>query len=866
MVDLVISHIVDGYSARGITLDDFQVKAMEALAKGRDVFVSAPTGAGKTVVAECAVELALARSTRCIYTAPIKALSNQKFKDLCERYGDEHVGLVTGDTVINRDAPILVVTTEVVRNMLLTRDSGIADIGYVVLDEVHFLGDPFRGPVWEEIILQLPRTARLVSLSATVANIDEFTSWLRSVRGTTEVITSTVRPVPLEQFVATKRSLVPLFDRQGNLAVPNDSPRPDSDRRRRRGDPAGRRRKTLRTVENAKMLPAIHFVFSRKGCDTAVADLLDADVFLTTKDEAKIIRRRLSDVKATMSEADARTIRFGFWAKAFSRGFAAHHAGMFPALKELAEQLMDDGLLKLVYATGTLALGIDMPVRTVIIEDLIKWNGDDFVPLTATEYTQLIGRAGRRGKDTHGNAVVVHTPELDVEYLAHIGSGHVDPLMSAFVPSYNTVVNLLTHLSLDEARAIMGQSFAQYQKNADLGTIEAKLARVERRLTQTSEELEHACERGSVTEYVEVLKEAGRASKSQRKAAKEAYRKEIDESWYNAVTGMLYAFAVDGELDYGIALSVSDKRIRMIDVYGDVFWLHHADLSSQLRDLGFIDLPYGRSVKDPSVREDFADTIHNAIEERLDLGLDEDLRQSWDRYAVRETPVVEAHPVHACADRHLHRAQAAEYSTLLDRRQELVTVRESYDGSVAREFDATVGVLEKLGYLHVKDGRAKLSMGGTLLRGIHSEADALTVMCMSEPVFEDLSPAKFAGVCSALLCDRRFSSFAPRDPQLRFAWGRIEANMDDLVGREYAAGISRTGVPTPGAIDAFTLLASGADLETAVAASKLAVGDLITANRRLIDILGQLVDVGGDSWLGERAYQARELLRRWDWT
>nr|WP_301281017.1 helicase-related protein [Arcanobacterium phocae] len=548
-----------------------------------------------------------------------------------------------------------------------------------------------------------------------------------------------------------------------------------------------------------------------------------------------------------------------------SRGYTAHHAGMFPALKELAEQLMDAGLLKLVYATGTLALGIDMPVRTVVIEDLIKWNGEDFVPLSATEYTQLIGRAGRRGKDTHGNAVVVATPELDVDYLAHIGSGHVDPLVSKFFPSYNTVVNLLSYHSIDEARAIMGRSFAQYQKNADLGEIEAKLARVEARLMSEEHELDGICEYGSVTDYVTVLKAAGRASKAQRRRAKEAYKRDIQDSWNNVVTGMLYAFAVDGDVNYGIALSVSGRRIRIIDVYGDLFWLRQDDLSSQMREIGFIDVPFGRSIRDWRVREDFAVAINAAVEERVDLGLDEDLQKSWDKYAVNATPIVEAHPVHSCPDRAVHQRQAAQYVTLMDRRRELMELRDSYDGSVAREFDATLSVLTKLGYLHVKEGQVRLGPGGALLRGIHSEADALTVMCMSEPIFEQLSPAQFAGICSALLCDRRFSSRAPSNPQLRAAWRRIEANMEDLVSRESAAGIVRTGIPTSGGIDAFTLLASGADLETAVSLSKVAVGDLINANRRLIDILGQLVEIGKDIWLGEKAYQARELLRRWDW-
>lgn len=867
-MELIVRHFIDEYAARGIRLDDFQVLAIRALAAKEDVLVSAPTGAGKTVVAEFAVELALATSMRCIYTAPIKALSNQKFRDLVHRHGQDTIGLLTGDQTINRDAPILVVTTEVLRNMLVQRDTVMDDVGFAILDEVHYLADPARGPVWEEVIIHLPEHIRLVSLSATISNVDEFIGWLRSVRGRTAEITTRIRPVPLEQHVAVKKRIFPLYDRRGELnpalmsAVRSEPP---AFRQSRSALPA-QRRQILRMLGQQNMLPAIHFIFSRKACDNAVGDLLDRDIFLTSREESRQINRQLKDLRAELSDADARTIRFNFWAKAFRRGFGAHHAGMFPALKELAERLMNQGLLKLVYATGTLALGIDMPVRTVVLEDLTRFNGTDFVELTATEYTQLIGRAGRRGKDTHGNAVVMYGPEINIDYLADLGSGHVEPLESAFFPSYNAVVNLLTHYTYDQVRAIMGTSFAQYQRNAELGTIEARLVRVRRHMDRLEAELRKSCLLGDVVEYLQVRERAGRASKAERKRAKTEYRRRIEESWENKNTGNLYAYAVNGELEYAVALSVNGEKMRVLTVDGEMIWLRFVHLSSEMRDLGRFDLPFGISLKDPATRREIADDMYDAVAERIELGTDRDLTASWDRFAVRLTPEVQDHPVHHCPDLKDHLKEASTYLSVSANVQELTALRDSYEESVAKEYDATARVLFDLGYLQgSKDSEVKLAAGAQILRRIHNEADLLITLCMNEAVFAELDADEFAGVCSAFLCDRRLGNDVPRTPRMRAAWSVIERNRDYLVSREHEVGITRTAEPTPGAMETFTLWAQGADLEAVVRRSRLVVGDFISANRRLIDLLEQLIIAGEDTWIAEKAMASRKLISRWSW-
>ncbi|PKZ89976.1 DEAD/DEAH box helicase [Trueperella bernardiae] len=865
---MILENFVDRYRTRGIVLDDFQLDAIEAL-ESRDVLVSAPTGAGKTVVAEYAVELALARSKRCIYTAPIKALSNQKYRDLAGEIGEDYVGLLTGDQTINRDAPILVVTTEVLRNMLFQRDEIVADIGYVVLDEVHYLSDEFRGPVWEEIILQLPAHARLVSLSATISNVEEFASWLRSVRGVTEVVVSRERPVPLVQHVAISRRLEPLFagGEINQRLVQADASL--SSGRRRRPTSFARRKRVLNQLQDADLLPAIEFIFSRKGCDRAVGELLDSGITLNSAMQQREVRARLRELRADLSEEDQRAVRFGFWAKAMTRGFCAHHAGMFPALKELAEDLMEDGLLKLVYATGTLALGIDMPVRTVVLEELQRWNGADFVPLTATEYTQLIGRAGRRGKDKVGHAVVMHTDELDIQELADLGSGRVEPLQSAFFPSYNSVVNLLAFHPYEDARAIMGTSFAQYQRNAELGEVRGRIARVRARLEEVEAELAGECRDGSLPDYLRLRRTAKRASKAERKRAKREYRKHIADSWDVAATGRLYAFARGGELDYGVVLSVGPK-LRLVDLNGDMAWLREEELSSELRDLGTIPMPFGLSPRKVEVRANIADAMWEAVGERIELGTDRDLTGSWDRFAVTSSDELDAHPVHHCPDLTEHIRTGSEFTSLLDNLEQLEADSEAYDDSVAKEFDATAGVLARLGYLQpgaegLRTGMVKLATGAAMLRGIHNEADLLIVQSLAEAAFAELTPEEFAGACSAFLCDRRLGTDRPTGGALRASWQAIERNVEFLHRVEESFGIVRTPEPFSGGIDAFAAWASRADLESVLAMGNLVVGDFISANRRLIDLLGQIEQVAPAEDLRDLAGQAVRLIRRWQW-
>ena len=514
--------------------DDFQVQACQALNSGHGVLVAAPTGSGKTVVGEFAVHLALETGRKCFYTTPIKALSNQKYNDLVSRYSAAKVGLLTGDNSINGEAPIVVMTTEVLRNMLYAGSLTLGGLGYVVLDEVHYLADKFRGAVWEEVIIQLPESVQVVALSATVSNAEEFGDWLEQVRGGTTVIVDETRPVPLWQHMLAGRRLYDLFTSNGavnpelrRLALRDSMAERSGNRRPGRG---GRRPVRYRPpsrpdvierLDAEGLLPAITFIFSRAGCDAAVQQCLLAGLRLTTPEESAEIARRVAERTARFADADLAVLGYSGWLAGLRRGIAAHHAGLLPTFKEVVEELFAAGLIRAVFATETLALGINMPARTVVIEKLDKWNGEHHADLTAGEYTQLTGRAGRRGIDVEGHAVVLWQPNVDPLAVAGLAGTRTYPLNSSFRPTYNMAVNLVGQVGRARAARLLESSFAQFQ--ADRGVV--GLARQAARLREQIAGLAVTCELGDIESYDEIrreLSELERNEARQQSAARQA--------------------------------------------------------------------------------------------------------------------------------------------------------------------------------------------------------------------------------------------------------------------------------------------------------------------------------------------------------
>ena len=474
-------------AARGFPLDPFQSRALDVLDAGRSVLVAAPTGSGKTVIAEYALERSLAAGEKVFYTTPIKALSNQKYRDLVDALGVDRVGLLTGDNAIRGDAPVVVMTTEVLRNMIFARSPTLHGLGCVVLDEVHYLQDPERGAVWEEVIIHLPPAVRLVCLSATVANADELGDWLETVRGETDVVFESSRPVELEQYYAVgdRRSdavrLVPMFRR--NRPNPEGADF-DSRRPHRRGGRFGlpRRAELVETLHREEMLPAIVFIFSRDGCEAAVDQVRSRVGRLTSTDERVKIRSIAEDHTTALGDDDLRVLGYGSWLDALEAGFAAHHAGIVPPMKEAVEAAFTAGLVKVVFATETLALGINMPARSVVIERLTKFTGERHESLTPGEYTQLTGRAGRRGIDDHGFAVVCWSPWTRFDEVTELAASPPAPLTSSFRPTYNTAANLVRRYDPEHAHRLLNLSFAQFHADRDVVSWERELARQRARL------------------------------------------------------------------------------------------------------------------------------------------------------------------------------------------------------------------------------------------------------------------------------------------------------------------------------------------------------------------------------------------------
>jgi ATP-dependent RNA helicase HelY len=508
------SNFMEGYE---FPLDDFQRLGCQHLEDGKSVLIAAPTGAGKTIIGEFATYLAERHGKRCFYTTPIKALSNQKYQDLVKMFGESEVGLLTGDSSVNSSARIVVMTTEVLRNMIYSDSDAIADLGYVVMDEVHYLADKFRGAVWEEILIHLPDRIQVVSLSATVSNAEEFGEWLKTVRGETEVVLSEIRPVPLYQHILIGNRLLDLFVDDGRVNPELVRLERNSARRIPGGERLGSNRgwqqksysvikslsrpEVVEKLREREFLPVIYFIFSRAGCDAAVTQCIREGISLTNSEEKEQIRSVIARRTSELSTEDFGVLGFYEWCQALERGIAAHHAGLLPMFKETIEELFQLGLLKVVFATETLALGINMPARTVLLEKLVKWNGESHAQISPGEYTQLTGRAGRRGIDIEGNAVVMWSEQIDSSMAAGLASTRTYPLKSSFSPTYNMTANLIDRFGRERARKSLGASFAQFQ--ADKAVVGLARQIEKNNLTINSLRGDATCHLGDMDDYMD---------------------------------------------------------------------------------------------------------------------------------------------------------------------------------------------------------------------------------------------------------------------------------------------------------------------------------------------------------------------------
>lgn len=789
--------------AQRFDLDPFQIAGCQALEDGRSVLVAAPTGAGKTIVGEFAVHLAMLRpGDKAFYTTPMKALSNQKFRELQQVYGESEVGLLTGDTNINGNARVVVMTTEVLRNMLYADSPALQGLRYVVMDEVHYLADRFRGAVWEEVIIHLPQDVRLVSLSATVSNAEEFGDWLDTVRGDTAVIVSETRPVPLEQHVLVRGDLLPLFDERAGIATAQvnqelmrirggSGARYENNRQAQqyrsqggrdggaRRPPRGGRRpvrsanmqriermdrpQVVELLARANLLPAIFFIFSRAGCEGAVQQVRRAGVRLTDREERDEIRRVVDERTGTLPDEALAVLGFWEWRENLERGIAAHHAGLLPAFKEIVEELFQRKLVKVVFATETLALGINMPARTVVLEKLEKFNGEARVAITSGEYTQLTGRAGRRGIDVEGHAVIQWTESLDPQAVASLASRRTYPLNSSFRPTYNMAVNLIDQFGRARAREILESSFAQFQADRAVVGLAREVKDAEESLAGYASSM--ACDRGDFAEYARM-------------------RRELTD----------------------------------LERKGD------------------------RSAP-PKLRQQ---------------------RQEQIEFLRRR---LKSHPCQSCPDREKHARWAERYAKLRRHTDKLRQQIQTRTGTVARIFDRVVDVLAALEYVAVApDGTTTLTPAGATMKRIYGERDLLVAESLRTGIWTELDPAGLAALACCLVYEPRRDEAGPGEHGLprgafRAALSETQTLWSRLDDLEQDHRLPGSAPVATGLAQAMHSWARGASLDRVLQEADLAAGDFVRWSKQTIDLLDQL-SIVADPPVAVTARRALDAVRR----
>ncbi len=975
---------LEAFAARlDFPLDDFQIRAMSALDEGRGVLVAAPTGAGKTVVGEFAVHLALATGRKAFYTTPIKALSNQKYADLARVHGSSSVGLLTGDSSINSEAPVVVMTTEVLRNMMYAESSTLDGLGFVVMDEVHYLADRFRGAVWEEVIIHLPQDVLVVSLSATVSNAEEFGAWLGEVRGATEVVVEEHRPVPLWQHMLVGRDLLDLFiDRvpepgaDGRLAADHVNPELIEAIRARRGPgrggfqpgvrgsrrgrledagaPRGRRGKTRRgswsgepddltsnrrphsgrsaalgrggasgarstvpsgrgsgaspgdprsrpcraeviaLLDDAGLLPAITFIFSRAGCDAAVQQLLAWGIRLIDDEQADRIARFVESRVTGLAVEDLSVLGYWDFLEGLTRGFAAHHAGMLPTFREIVEQLFTAGEITCVFATETLALGINMPARTVILEKLVKFNGETHADITPAEYTQLTGRAGRRGIDIEGHAVVLWHPSLDPLAVAGLASTRTYPLRSSFRPTYNMAVNLVERFSRERAAAILETSFAQFQADRAVVGLVRQIREHDEALAGYARSME--CSRGDFTEYAALREQLSALEKGAVKD-RAALRRELIRNSLDALSvGDVVAVPHGRHTMRAVVVTTSrngrgngpqagrgpgraaSSEVGVVTEDARQRRLVAADLDDPVLRLGTIRLPKQLNLRVATQRRDLASTMRAQVPASLPPdGMEEaggTGSSTTGSSAARPGEVEErisglrqqlrAHPCHACPDRERHARWAERYHRLSRETRRLRRKVEGRTNSVARTFDRICDLLVRLGYL-AHDGRVVTPDGRRLAR-LYTERDLLTAQCLRHGVWASLDPPSLAAVISCLIHEprREDTGVPPRMPNdavidAHDATVRLWSDLEDLEAEHH---VTPTSYPDPGLAWPVHRWASGQRLEIVLRDTDLAAGDFVRRCKQVVDLLDQIAEVAPQPALQASARAAVQAVMR----
>ncbi|MFC6706986.1 DEAD/DEAH box helicase [Flexivirga alba] len=891
--------------------DDFQRLGIEAVQSGRSVLVAAPTGSGKTIVGEFAAYLALHTNRKTFYTTPIKALSNQKYADLVARHGSENVGLLTGDSSINGEAPIVVMTTEVLRNMIYAGSATLGRLGFVVMDEVHYLADRFRGAVWEEVIVMLAPSVQLISLSATVSNAEEFGDWLREVRGDTEVIVEEHRPVPLWQQMMVGPSLMDLFvdDGREKLRVnPHLLQRIDQMDRERRdqrhgrredaGAPRGRRGRprggsdrgpvrggrpsrgpsrpqVIEALDHDGLLPAITFIFSRAGCEGAVAQLLAWGTKLIPDPAGVKVRRLVEERVAGLPEDDLAVLGYYDFVEGLSRGFAAHHAGMLPIFREIVEELFTDGTIKAVFATETLALGINMPARTVVIERLVKYNGETHADITPAEYTQLTGRAGRRGIDYEGHAVVLWAPGVDPHEVGGLASTRTYPLRSSFVPTSNMAVNLVDKVGRWRAGQILEQSFAQFQADRSVVGSARAIHRNEEALEGYAEAMR--CHLGDFAEYAALRRELTDLQKSAAKQRSASRRAATAVSLEQLEPGDIVRVPEGRRSGYAVVVPSgrgkggSGEVPSIINGDGQLRRLSDTDVADVVEPVNRIPVPRSFQSRSPRARRDLAASMRNKLRDEpppspAELRAAEAAAQESSTAEVeRLQAALKAHPCDDCPYREQHARWAERWWKLRRETDGLQRQVDRRTHSVARTFNRICDLLAELGYLD-QDG-ATVTDQGRVLQRIYTEKDLLAAECLEHDVWRKLDAPSLAAVVCALVYEARRSdggSEEPRIPgeQTRDALAEMTNITRGLQESQRRLGLTPMGDVDPGMTWVMHRWASGGRLETVLRDSEMSAGDFVRRCKQVVDLLDQIANAAPHEGVRRTARTAIDKVMR----
>ncbi|MDO5721147.1 MAG: DEAD/DEAH box helicase [Actinomycetaceae bacterium] len=878
-------------------LDDFQQTALASVEDGHNVLVAAPTGAGKTVVGEFACYLALQRGERAFYTTPMKALSNQKYRDLGERFGSENVGLLTGDVAINAQAPVIVMTTEVARNMIYA-GKDLSDLGFVVLDEVHYLADKFRGPVWEEVLILMPENVRAIALSATVSNAEEFGDWIGHVRNGCDVIISEVRPVPLRQHMLVGRTLHDLYvkeEQAGGVGPSRHSSQINPQLRsaiarasglqsrsaaqRERQLAGGRRMRNVRrrsvrssrpevaiTLDRSNLLPGIYFIFSRAGCDEAVQQVVSAGIELTSEDERRRIRALVEPALETLPASELKVLRAYSFAQALEMGVAAHHAGMLPLFKEIVEKLFSTGLVKLVFATETLALGINMPARSVVLESLTKYNGHSHVGLTAGEYTQLTGRAGRRGIDTLGHAVVVYRDEIEPALVSALASKRSYPLISAFAPTYNMVANLAAAGSLEQARSLVERSFAQFQTDRQVVELARQAKEAKEKMEAVGRKWE--CSKGDAQEYVIARDELALLQKRTARSRNRIELNYLAQELLSLRVGDVISIPDGGGYTDAVVTRADNGSGTIQIVYdgGGARAVGPAALDEGFAVVGRMRLPstWLRAVgKYKGLIAKDLRYMRRQKKLRRPKRMKNPLTQAQRSQIQKLENLIRSHPVHQCEHRDMHAREAKSWLHARRDYQALNGQVRSRTSSLGRRFDAVVQVLQQVGCME----GTQLTPTGQLLRRIYAERDLVLALALDQGIWDELDPAQLAAVVSACVFESRKDHLPDTEipggvsGKLGKALNRTQQIMGTIQRAEAQARTVTSAPLETGLVSAMYWWVQGDDLATTVRAADLEAGDWVRWCRQVVDVLHQIQVIAGGQ-VATNAQWAIQSIRR----